>query len=294
MDKERFSFLELYRTYKFNKFSTVIKIFSIKAQLLLLILFPLFSIKVSPCFALKDEKGPSIWISPSTQMRFIKIPPGCFLMGTEDGFDFEAPVHKVCVDSFYLGQYEVTQNQWSLFMDKNNSKFKGDGLPVERVSWNDSKEYLKRLNTSERTSQFRLPSEAEWEYAARGGTSTQFYWGDKIDNDYVWYFGTSNYKTHPVGLKKPNPFGLYDMLGNVWEWVEDWFSRDYFKTSALHNPKGPETGKFKVKRGGSQANLISHIKSHTRYRASVNKRHHINGFRIAFSAEKPNWSRRRQ
>ena len=156
------------------------------------------------------------------------------------------------------------------------------------MSWNDAKDYIKKLNASESTTKYRLPTEAEWEYAARGGTSTEFFWGDKIDDDFVWYFGTSNYKTHPVGSKKPNPFGLYDVLGNVWKWVEDWFSKDYFKTSPIKNPKGPSTGRFKVKRGGSQANLISHIKSHTRYRAPANRRHYINGFRIAFSGNKIN------
>ena len=222
-------------------------------------------------------------VSPSTQMRFLKIPAGCFLMGSNKGFNFEAPVHKVCVDSFYLGKYEVTQKQWALFQSEDLSRFKGENHPVQRVSWKDAKEYIQKLNLAENTTKYRLPSEAEWEYAARGGTSTEFFWGDKIDNDYVWYFGTSNYKAHPVGLKKPNPFGLYDILGNVWEWTEDWFSNDYFKRSPTQNPKGPETGRFKVKRGGSQANLISHIKSHTRYRAPANKRHYINGFRIAFS-----------
>ena len=144
------------------------------------------------------------------------------------------------------------------------------------------------MNDSESTTKYRLPTEAEWEYAARGGTSTEFFWGDTIDDDFVWYFGTSNYKTHPVGSKKPNHFGLYDVLGNVWEWVEDWFSKDYFKTSPIKNPKGPSTGRFKVKCGGSQANLISHIKSHTRYRAHENRRHYFIGFRIAFSDNKTN------
>ena len=228
------------------------------------------------------------WVSPSTQIKFLKIPAGCFQMGSNQGFKFEAPVHKVCVDTFYLGKYEVTQKQWAILNKNNLSRFKGDNNPVQRVSWTDAKDYIKKLNDSESTTKYRLPTEAEWEYAARGGTSTEFFWGDKIDNDFVWYFGTSNYKTHPVGSKKPNPFGLYDVLGNVWEWVEDWFSKEYFKISPIKNPKGPSTGRFKVKRGGSQANLISHIKSHTRYRAPVNRRHYINGFRIAFSAGKAN------
>ena len=206
-------------------------------------------------------------------------------MGTQHGFKFESPVHKVCVDEFYLGKFEVTQGQWKIFMQENFSKFSGNSRPVERVSWKDAKSYIEKLNYSETTEKYRLPTEAEWEYAARGGTTTEFYWGKKIDDSYVWYFGTSNYKTHPVGFKKPNPFGLYDILGNVWEWVEDWFASDYYQNSPVHNPKGPDSGRFKVKRGGSAANLTSHIRSHTRYRAKLDKRHHINGFRIAFSPE---------
>lgn len=216
-------------------------------------------------------------------MEFIPIPGGCFKMGTESGFKFESPVHEVCVDKFYLGKFEVTQEQWQKLMPYNFSKFSGNTLPVERVSWEDAKNYIGKLNDAENTSKYRLPSEAEWEYAARAGTTTQFYWGKEIDNRYVWYFGTSNYKTHPVGSKMPNAFGLFDMMGNVWEWVEDWFAKDYYKNSPMQNPQGPDTGHFKVKRGGSQANLISHIKSHTRYRALPDNRHHINGFRVAFS-----------
>jgi len=221
------------------------------------------------------------WVSPYTGVKF------CFRMGTEKGFKFESPVHKVCVDTFYLGEFEVTQEQWDKFMPKNFSKFTGQSRPVERVSWNDAKSFIKKLNVFENTNKYRLPSEAEWEYAARGRTTTQFYWGEDINNSYVWYFGTSNYRTQPVGLKKPNPFGLHDILGNVWEWVEDWFASDYYTKSPVQNPTGPTTGRFKVKRGGSQANLVSHIKSHTRYRAQPDKRHHINGFRIAFTPDKP-------
>ena len=245
----------------------------------LLVFSGLMELKISA----KEANNKEGWVSPLTKIQFLKIPAGCFLMGSNKGFKFEAPAHKVCVDSFYLGKYEVTQKQWAILKKYDFSKFIGENHPVQRVSWSDAKDYIQRLNMAENTTKYRLPSEAEWEYAARGGTSTEFFWGNKIDNDFVWYFGTSNYQAHPVGLKKPNPFGLYDILGNVWEWVEDWFSNAYYKKSPINNPKGPQSGRFKVKRGGSQANLISHIKSHTRYRASINKRHYINGFRIAFS-----------
>jgi formylglycine-generating enzyme len=246
-------------------------------------LFLLLAFLISPTIAQETKQLPNNRVSPSTGIEFLRIPAGCFRMGTENGFDFESPVHDVCVNEFYLGKFEVTQEQWGKLMPENLSKFSGNSRPVERVSWNDAKIFIKKLNVAENTQKYRLPNEAEWEYAARGGTSTQFYWGEEIDNNYVWYFGTSNYKTQKVGSKKPNPFGLYDILGNVWEWVEDWFANDYYAKSPVKNPKGPETGRFKVKRGGSQANLISHIKSHTRYRAKPDKRHHINGFRVAYS-----------
>lgn len=250
---------------------------------LLWLLFVSFYFSTTPLNAQENKSHQPAWISPTTGMKFLKIPAGCFNMGTDNGFAFESPVHKVCVDDFYLGQFEVTQEQWMKFMPENLSKFSGESRPVERVSWNDTKKFIQKLNNAENTNKYRLPREAEWEYAARAGTTTQFYWGDKIDNRFVWYFGTSNYKTQPVGLKNPNPFGLYDILGNVWEWVEDWFSNEYYQNSPIENPAGPSSGRFKVKRGGSEANLISHIKSHTRYRAHPDKRHHINGFRISFS-----------
>ena len=125
-----------------------------------------------------NKKG---WISPLTKIQFLKIPAGCFLMGSNKGFNFEAPAHKVCVDSFYLGKYEITQKQWSILKNYDFSKFKGENHPVQRVSWSDAKNYIQRLNMAENTTKYRLPSEAEWEYAARGGTSTEFFWGNKID-----------------------------------------------------------------------------------------------------------------
>ncbi len=222
-------------------------------------------------------------LSPATGMRFLKIPGGCFLMGSDAGFFYEQPVHEVCVDEFFLGKFEVTQKEWRTLMDSNPSKFVGDDHPVDRVSWNDAHAFIEKLNASEKTGRYRLPTEAEWEYAARAGTTTTYYWGDEVDNDFVWYYGTSDFSTHPVGTKKPNGFGLYDMLGNVWEWVSDWYANDYFKNSPRNNPQGPESGKFKVRRGGSSANLVSHIRSSTRYRGKLDHRHHILGFRVAFS-----------
>ncbi|GJL80283.1 MAG: hypothetical protein NPINA01_32720 [Nitrospinaceae bacterium] len=229
------------------------------------------------------KKPDSIFVSPSTDMEFVYLPGACYQMGSEKGFDFEQPVHEVCVGPFYIGRYEVTQKQWMEIMETNPSKFRGDNRPVDRVSWLDASAFVKKLNKREADVLYRLPTEAEWEYAARAGTTTEYYWGDEVDNDYVWYFGTADYQTHPVGTKKPNAFGLFDMMGNVWEWTSDWFGSDYYQKSPRENPTGPESGKFRVRRGGSSANLTSHIRSATRYRSTVNKRHHILGFRVARS-----------
>ncbi len=161
-------------------------------------------------------------------MEFVFIPAGEFDMGSPSGEDRrdsdELPRHRVEIAKiFYMGKYEVTQKQWRDVMGNNPSYFKGDNLPVERVSWNDAQEFIKKLNGKEGTNKYRLPSEAEWEYAARAGTTTRYSFGDDESKlgDYAWYEGNSGSETHEVGQKKPNPWGLYDMHGNVWEWVQD-------------------------------------------------------------------------
>jgi len=227
--------------------------------------------------------GADDFVSPRTGIGFVRLPGGCYLMGSEKGFDFERPVHEVCVGPFLIGRTEVTQTQWMSVMDENPSKFKGPDRPVDRVSFLDAQAFIERLNELEGTTLYRLPTEAEWEYAARAGTTTEYYWGDAMDDDYVWYYGTSHFQTHPVGGKRPNRFGLYDMLGNVWEWVSDWFSVDYYRVSPKDNPRGPAEGKFRTRRGGSSANLVSHVRSATRYRGPPEKRHHILGLRLARS-----------
>ena len=228
-----------------------------------------------------EQKRPSY--TSELGIEFVSIPKGCFQMGSDLLKDFERPVHDVCVDSFYIGKYEITQKQWNQLMDSNPSKFSGENNPVDKVSWLDSKEFIDRLNKFENTDRYRFATEAEWEYAARAGTQTEYYWGPTIDNDYAWYYGTANYHTHPVGEKKPNAFGLHDMSGNVWEWVNDWFHKDYYKKRVKNNPKGPLSGKYRVRRGGSWANFTKYIRSASRYRGRPDHKHHIMGFRIAFT-----------
>jgi len=153
---------------------------------------------------------------------------------------------------------------------------------VDMVSWNDAHSFIQKLNATEKTDRYRLPTEAEWEYAARGGTTTEYFWGDTMDDSYVWYYATAKFQTHPVGQTPQNPFGLHDMLGNVWEWTLDWFAKDYYGKSPQDNPKGPPKGIFKVRRGGSWANFRPYVRCATRYRGKLDHRHHTLGFRVVY------------
>lgn len=175
--------------------------------------------------------------------------------GSGNRFDIREYVHKVTLNDFYIGKHEVTQKEWVNIMGSNPSYFKGKGenLPIENVSWVDIQEFLKKLN--ELTGKnYRLPTEAEWEYAARGGNRSKGYIfaGSNKVNDVAWCgITTKSGLTHPVGLKQPNELGIYDMSGNVAEWVQDWYSENYYKESPVKNPTGPNSGHRRVKRGGN-------------------------------------------
>ena len=185
----------------------------------------------------------------------VYVKGGTFTMGAtaEQGSDAdsdEKPTHSVTVSDFYIGKYEVTQAQWKAIMGINPSKWKGDNLPVEKVSWDDIQEFIKKLN-AKTGKKFRLPTEAEWEYAARGGNKSKGYkysGSNKLKN-VAWYDHNSDNMTHPVGQKRPNELGIYDMSGNVWEWCQDWYG-DY-SSSSQTNPTGPSIGSYHVLRGGS-------------------------------------------
>jgi len=162
-------------------------------------------------------------------IEMVAIPSGSFSMGCSDSYyDHERPVHTVHIKSFKMSRYEITQSQWQSVMFANPSDFKGANRPVEEVSWDDIQVFIRKLN-SQTGSHFRLPTEAEWEYAARAGSSSKWSWGDSPGSagSYAWYNGNSGNQTHPVGQKQPNGFGLYDMLGNVWEWVQDCYNDSY-------------------------------------------------------------------
>ena len=203
--------------------------------------YPISLPEPRPTFSPGTNFSSGILLPPSyetttnfTGMEFVLIPAGEFEMGSpsvEIGRDpNEGPVHTVTIEkAYYLGKYEVTQKQWGEVMGFNPSKFKGDDLPVEYVSWADAQEFVRKVNQMEGTDKYRLPSEAEWEYAARAGTTTRYSFGDD-ESDlgyYAWWDRNPGDKTHPVGQKQPNAWGLYDIHGNVWEWVQDRWHSDY-------------------------------------------------------------------
>jgi sulfatase modifying factor 1 len=174
---------------------------------------------------------------PQAPAGMVLIPGGEYVAG-------ENVEHTFLVDEFFIDKYEVTQADYKKVTGKNPSKFRGNDLPVETVNWHEAKAFCEKLDK-------RLPTEAEWEKAARGGTTTVYYWGDEDSDSYAWTKKNSVKKTHPVGQKKPNKYGLYDMAGNVWEWTADWNDKDYHQNAPRNNPKGPSTGNSKVNRGGS-------------------------------------------
>ena len=189
------------------------------------------------------------------RFKMIFVEGGSFMMGAADddgeALNAEKPRHKVTLDSYYMAETQVTQTLWEAVMGYNPSRFEGANRPVEDVSWNDCQKFLKKLNVLTGM-QFRLPTEAQWEYAARGGECSKGYkyaGGNNLDN-VAWWNGNSNHETHDVKQKQPNELGLYDMTGNVWEWCNDWFDGSYYANSSEHNPQGPGSGSRRVLRGG--------------------------------------------
>ncbi len=185
------------------------------------------------------------------------IPAGTFMMGSNEK-DYEKPIHQVTITKpFYLGVYQVTQKEWQAVMGNNPSKFKGRNRPVEQVSWDDCQEFCRKLSQKEGVT-YRLPTEAEWEYACRAGTKKRYYWGNDFNGDYAWWHDNSGGQTHDVGTRKPNAWGLHDMIGNVWEWCNDWCEGDYYQycvdNNIVDDPQGPDTGSYRVLRGGSWNN----------------------------------------
>jgi formylglycine-generating enzyme required for sulfatase activity/serine/threonine protein kinase len=217
------------------------------------------------------------------EMEFVSIPAGKFTMGCPTGDSQcnsnENPRHKITITrSFELGKNEVTQGQWVKVMGNNPSNFKGDDrLPVEQVSWNNAQVFLAKLNALNDGYRYRLPTEAEWEYAARGGSAMPY--SGSLDA-IAWYDSNSGGRTHPVGQKQPIGYGLNDMLGNVWEWCSDWHGENYYDGSPAADPTGPASGQYRVLRGGSWNYGSGLARVSSRGRGSPDGRYNADGFRV--------------
>ena len=202
----------------------------------------------------------------------------------DDADDDERPAHKVTLTDYYIGQSEVTQALWTAVMGSNPSNFTGDSLPVEQVSWEECQEFIKILNTllSKELGgkRFALPTESQWEFAARGGNKSKGYKyvGSKKIDDVAWYSDNSGGMTHPVAKKQPNELGLYDMSGNVFEWCQDWYGN--YSSNAQTNPQGPASGTYRVIRGCSWYNLAWYCRVSDRGNSAPGNRYGYLGFRL--------------
>ncbi len=240
----------------------------------------------------------------SIGMKLVYIPPGEFMMGSRDTveevarksggkntyFTHEHPQHRgKIITGFFMGSTEVTQGQYREIMGQNPSHFKGEDNPVETVSWNDAVRFCKKLSEKEGKT-YRLPTEAEWEYACRAGTTTPFYTGETISTNQANYNGDFAYgngtkgvyrkRTIAVGSFPPNNFGLYDMQGNVWEWCQDWYGKGYYETSPTTDPQGPSAGVYRLLRGGSWSICPWNCRSASRYWNVPFTRNDSFGFRL--------------
>ncbi len=206
-------------------------------------------------------------------LEMVLVEGGSFAMGTNTGTKKERPVHTVTLNNFYIGKYEITQNQWLAVMGTNPSTFNTCGsCPVEQVTLDDIDTFIAKLNALT-GKKYRLPTEAEWEYAALGGTQSKGYTYPGSNNltEVAWHVGNAEATTHPVGELKPNELGLYDMAGNVWELCSDWFSGGYYKHGPATNPQNNQKAMFRVVRGGSWRSGPERCYTQAR---NVNSKHH--------------------
>lgn len=219
--------------------------------------------------------------------NMVYVAGGTFTMGgtseqSSDAYDDEKPTHSVTLSSYYICKYEVTQALWRAVMGSNPSNFKGDNLPVENVSWNDCQTFINRLN-SYTGRNFRLPTEAEWEFAARGGNYSRHYKysGSNYISDVAWYDGNSGNRTHPIGTKQANELGLYDMSGNVYEWCSDWYGS--YSSYSQNDPTGPNSGSYRVLRGGGWNYFARNCRSSYRFNYAPGFRYFDLGLRLVLS-----------
>lgn len=189
-------------------------------------------------------------VKQPTGLELVMVKGGCFLQGSDKGASNEKPVHAVCLPDYYLGKYEVTQRDWQDVMGFKPSRFQtcGEGCPVDSVSWSDAREFINKLNSITGRN-FRLPTEAEWEFACRERGKNVSFCGNNDVEPIAWQRNNSGTKPHPVGQKLPNSLGIFDMSGNVWEWVLDWSGA--YPSARQNDPKGSASGSTRVRRGGS-------------------------------------------
>jgi len=239
---------------------------------------------------IEPEPTLTLELAPGVTMELVHIKPGVFTMGGDMDSKYgwvgvEKPKHEVAITrGFYLGKYEVTQAQYEAVMGGNPSSWKEANRPVEQVSWTDAAEFCRRASEKTRR-EVRLPTEAEWEYACRAGTTTDWSHGNDSATlgEYAWYLANADRQTHPVGEKKPNAWGLYDMHGNVWEWVADWYSAGYYASSPREDPPGPAGGDNRLLRGGGWYLDGSFARSASRRNWLLSDRHSDMGLRAAVS-----------
>lgn len=229
------------------------------------------------------------YIVKGVKFKMIAVEGGTFNMGTLKSNADEKPVHSVTLNSFYIGQTEVTQELWEAVMDSNPSNFQGATLPVERVSWEDCQQFITKLNAVT-GKKFRLPTEAEWEFAARGGLQSKnyIYSGNDVIDNAAWYYINSYNQTHDVGQKMPNELDIYDMSGNVSEWCQDWYDPNYYSLSEENenNPTGPATGEQRVGRGGNWMTEASSCRCFCREAYLPSTKGWALGLRLALDASK--------
>lgn len=230
--------------------------------------------------------APAYAAAPNIEMVFVK--GGCYQMGNtfDEGTIGERPVHEVCIDDFYIGKYEVTQAQYQAVMGSNPSFFKecGGSCPVTEVSWDDAQAFIGKLSQMSGKA-YRLPTEAEWEYAARSGGKKEKWAGTSDKSrlgDYAWIWDNSGQKAHVVGVKLPNGLGIHDMSGNVWEWVQDRLG--WYQESPRDNPQGPMTGTERVFRGGNYYYGAGDARASARRHDAPGERSRYLGFRLALPA----------
>ncbi|MDI9529909.1 MAG: formylglycine-generating enzyme family protein [Candidatus Cloacimonadota bacterium] len=231
---------------------------------------------------------------------WVYVEGGSFMMGSIHGSKDEKPVHQVTVSPFWIGKYEVTQAEWKEVMDSNPSNWKGDQLPVEQVSWYDAVDYCNKRSIKEgltpcysgsgksitcdwTANGYRLPTEAEWEFAARGGVKSKgyIYSGSNSINSVAWYWDNARKRTHEVGTKDANELGIYDMSGNVYEWCWDWYAKSYYAKSPGLDPRGAGKGSYRGLRGGSWNNFDYYCRVAYRFNNNPDDRYYNIGFRVS-------------